>query len=337
MSIHTKLQDKMEKKNNDKEKKRKRELEEEVFAFDVLVKKKDGFNEDQVVLCSNSTSSSSLKKKEGMQQEDWKILSNLCLVPEGIKYIIEGEPYIFDTAEHIATFLTYGIPDQVEKWTRGSVMSDFVAMFGEDHGIPMKNKYGDMIGHIPSLVINPARLQLLASHGIKTKIGTTIPLDYDFWRPILHAKFSEPSARKALLATGQLYILATFSAQSSLNNNNHEDFGAKITYAEPIHDQKINPICTCIMTTNPKDCPLMKEFFKQKKSNTRRHGILQGKNRMGKYLMAIRSEIRLIDASSTSAVPGDGCDYHHHSQEKDKKDILLKNKRQKKNSTTISF
>lgn len=244
-------------------------LDKEVASFDMLVKQRCGFEEDKVTIYGGVVR---------------KILSPMCLVPEGIRYDVRGETHVFDSVTHITTFIAYGDPADVGKWCRGGVMSDFVAMFGEDHGLPMRTKYGDMIGHIPLLIVKPGRFQLRSAHGIKLKKSVESIVHYDLWRPILHAKFSCPSCRDSLLETGTSYLID--------RDSSCEEWGGKIAYPEPKHTTSGK--CTCRITP-AKNCPLTKEHVKQKKTGTRMGGVLSGRNRMGKYLMAIRAEVRLIE------------------------------------------
>jgi hypothetical protein len=70
-----------------------------------------------------------------------------------------------------------------------------------------------MLGIIPQLLVKPNRVRLQAAHGITVKSSATHLLDsesamYEFWRPILHAKFaSSPECKQCLLATGNKYLL----------------------------------------------------------------------------------------------------------------------------------
>lgn len=264
-------------------------LNKEVTLFDVLVKQRTGFKENMVTVYGSSAGSSGTTKS-GVQ-----ILSPLCLVPEGIKYDVRGKTHIFDSVTHIITFIAYGDPEGVGKWSRGGVMSDFITMFGEDHGQPMKAKYGDMIGHLPLLIVKPGRTQLRAAHGIKLKESVEPITDYDLWRPILHAKFSCPSARDSLLETGMSYLID--------KDSSCDEWGGKIVYPEPKHNT--NGKCTC-RSTPAKNCPLTKEHLKQKKAGTRTGGVLMGRNRMGKYIMAIRAEVRLIGGKRDAPAVGTG-------------------------------
>ena len=72
------------------------------------------------------------------------------------------------------------------------------------------------------------------------------------------------------------------------------DWSGKITYQEPVHNSKESG-CTCSSTGNPKSCALTKVYAANKKAGKRVCGVLTGNNRMGKYLMAIRSEVRLLN------------------------------------------
>ena len=79
------------------------------------------------------------------------------------------------------------------------------------------------------------------------------------------------------------------------------EWSGKITYPEPSHSRSCIKVedCTCnVPNASQKKkhvCPLNKAYVTQKKAGQRTAGVLVGNNRMGKYLMAIRSEIRLLD------------------------------------------
>lgn len=241
------------------------DVQGELVVFDQLVKKVDGFDEKSVTVYGNVGSPGDEARMNK------RLLSQLCLVPEGIKYDVKGKTYIFDTVQHIACFLSHGVADNVDVWTRGGVMSDFVSMFGEDTGKPMKEKHGDMIGHIPLLIIKPCRAHLRAAHKVVMRdIPDQLCNHFDFWRPILHAKFACPSAQAALLETGVTYLI---------DKDFCEDWTGKITY--------------------PRDEERVKEYNQQKRAGQRVNGTLVGKNRMGKYLMAVRSEVRLISTQKS--------------------------------------
>ena len=237
-------------------------LKAELAVFDQLVRKTEEFNEEEVGVYGAQTQR--------------RILSPLCLIPEGIKYNVNGETHVFDTAQHIFSFLAYGVSDNVKVWTRGGVMSDFVTMFGDDTGTPMKDKYGDMLGHMPQLIVKPARAQLRAAHGVKIRdVREHSCTHFDFWRPILHAKFECPLARAALLETGSLYLI---------DKDVCEDWTGKIVYSS---------------NDASKDDPAAAKTYNQlRKAGKRTNGVLTGKNRIGKYLMAIRSEVRLVTGAT---------------------------------------
>ncbi len=252
--------------------------------FYELVKKVDGFSENQVVQYGMGCTSPSLR-----------ILSSLCLVPNGIKYTINGNEYTFDTTEHLYTFLMYGIPSNIDPWIRGGVLGDFVKTFGDDAGASMVTKYGDMIGIIPQLIIKKSRSDLRNSHGIIIKEtemdGVNDGIDYDFWRPILLSKFSVDGAPKdAILSIDPSFYLIEKMAVNGLTNTN--DWHGKIIYPEPIHDATGG--CTC-SGKNDKNCVLNKVYQANKKAGNRQNGVLEGLNRMGRFLIAIRSEVRLLN------------------------------------------
>ena len=99
-----------------------------------------------------------------------RILSSMCMVPEGIRYTINGQEAVFDTVEHVHAFLTYGVPSNLPKWVRGGVMSDFRTIFGDQAGGDMHAKHGgDMIGLIPKLIVKKERAHLRSAHGIEIK------------------------------------------------------------------------------------------------------------------------------------------------------------------------
>lgn len=260
------------------------DIQKETSMFYELVKKVDGFNENQVI-----------QYGMGCNLPNLRILSSLCLVPEGIKYTINGKEYTFDTTEHLYTFLMYGIPSNIKPWVRGGVLGDFIKTFGDDAGTSMITKYGDMIGIIPQLIIKKSRGDLRASHGITIKDSsvesTTEGIDYDFWRPILLAKFSvDGMAKDAILGLDPTHYLIE---KTSVNLGNNNDWHGKIVYPEPVHDSTGG--CTCANPKMPdKSCVLNKVYAANKKAGNRVLGVLEGSNRMGRFLIAIRSEVRLL-------------------------------------------
>ena len=87
----------------------------------------------------------------------------------------------------------------------------------------------------------------------------------------MHAKFECPSARAALLETGSLYLI---------DKDVCEDWTGKIVYSS-----NDDPAAT-------------KTYNQLRKAGKRTNGVLTGKNRIGKYLMAIRSEVRLVTGTT---------------------------------------
>ena len=172
------------------------DIQAEVAMFDDLVKKTSGFVEGDV-------------KPYGLGSP-LHILSSMGMVSgDGIKYKINNVDYVFDTVEHLVTFMSHGLPDNISPWIRGGILGDFVKTFGVDASVSMMTKYGDMVGIIPQLIISSSRKDLRACHGIGMRDGTQ-PLDmqYEFWRPILLAKYLPAGdARDALLCTGTSYLI----------------------------------------------------------------------------------------------------------------------------------
>lgn len=160
----------------------------ELGVFDSTVRKVSGFRENEVFLYGNVKASDS-------SCPGGRLLSQLCKVPGGIIYPVNGQAHVFDTAEHVHQFLVHGVASNVAKWASGGVMSDFSTIFGEEAAVEMTARHGsDMIGIIPRLLVKKERSQLRAAHGIEMRdsgIDEAISfLHYDFWRPILLAKFS---------------------------------------------------------------------------------------------------------------------------------------------------
>ena len=222
-------------------------------------------------------------------------LSNLCLVCDGIKYTINGKVHVFDTLMHLYCFLVHGVPENVGKWVKGGVMSDFVSVFGHDQGGVMRDRHGaDMIGLIPHLLVQKNRSQKRAQHGIVLRpvsVPAATAVSYSFWRPILHAKFAAEPQRFHLLNTGNTYLLdqdaTPMGAYPSVqlkhgDNKNHE--GGRVTFSALKGSGHTGSA----------------EYAQQKREGKREGGILTGTNRMGKFLMAIRSEVRLMLMSAAS-------------------------------------
>lgn len=252
-------------------------LAQEVDGFDRVVRRTAGFSEDEVVVC-------------GAGDQSKRILSTYCAVPDGgIPFDINGTERRFDSAEHLALFLEHGAQSNVDRWASGGVMSTFEGVFGEEVGSSMKEKNGaDMVGIIPHLLIAPSRENLRSAHGIALRgsrdenAGT-----YNFWRPILHAKFAQGTvAREALLSTGMMYLVERGGGTST-------DMDGRINYPTPRHGDGVDG-CTCQGPKPSKGCPLVRAYNQQKRDGKRENGELVGKNKMGKYLMAIRSEIRAM-------------------------------------------
>ena len=167
-------------------------------------------------------------------------------------------------------------------------------------GASMASKYGDMIGIIPQLIVKKGRSDLRASHGITIKSETIDKeteketMHYDFWRPILLAKFSKDGPSKdAILSTDATSYLIE---KPTISPTPNMEWSGKIVYPEPVHDADPKSGCTCQSATLPeKTCVWNKVYATNKKAGNRVMGVLQGNNRMGKYLMAIRSEVRLLN------------------------------------------
>lgn len=149
-------------------------LVQEVDRFDALVGQVEGLCETGLCLYG------------GCADPATRILSPLCLVPEGIPFVIDGVEHTFDTAEHVHAFLAYGVPDGISHWVRGGIMSSFVRCFGEDAGTSMESRHGtDMVGLVPQLMAKPARAQLRSAHGIVLKTSPMPQeecMQYAHWR-----------------------------------------------------------------------------------------------------------------------------------------------------------
>ncbi len=90
------------------------------------------------------------------------------------------------------------------------------------------------------------------------------------------AKFNIPRLRQLLMQTGSMYLL------------DKEDI-------DKVH--KLSET-SCILYTKPKKNASSEEknaYDECKNNKCRAKGILVGKNRMGRFLMAVRSELRMMD------------------------------------------
>jgi predicted NAD-dependent protein-ADP-ribosyltransferase YbiA (DUF1768 family) len=170
-------------------------------------------------------------------------------------------------------------------------MSSFSSVFGEDQGSAMEERHGCMVGLIPHLLVNPSRSQLRAAHGIELRSSRDESVSsYETWRMILHAKFAEgTAARAALLSTGDSYIID--------REPGCDEWSAKVVYpsAPSTHGEGVEG-CTCSGVPGASSmCSLTREYNRAKRERTRVGGSLVGNNRMGKYIMAVRSEIRVLE------------------------------------------
>lgn len=258
------------------------ELHAEVNRFTSLVGQKEGF-EEKKVFCFGD-----VPIKEN------RLLSNMAFIEEGIPYTIDGVEKIFDSAQHIYEFLQHGIPDQVDKWTRGGVMSCYVGVFGEEKGGKMKeSQWKDFLGMIPFILVKPNQHVLRASLGLELRPqkksmsvedgGENNILmsmkHYMHWRPVLLAKFGKvPRLRDLLLGTQDLYLLDKEDPKTIARGGGENSNGG------------------CIVYSKPKGSDTMKkeEYEQAKKEGRRVNGKLIGKNRFGRFLMAIRSELTMM-------------------------------------------
>ena len=262
------------------------ELHNEVTVFTKLVQQKEGFNEKQVFCFGD------------VEVAENRLLANMAFIEEGIPYTVDGVEKIFDTSQHIYEFLTHGMPDQVDKWARGGVMSCYVNVFGEEKGGKMKeSKWKDFLGMIPFILVKPNQEALRASLGLEIKSPSQQQQckqkgnrkmsmkDYMSWRPVLLAKFGKVEKLKDLLLKTQgMYLLDKDDPKTvALNEQKEEEGGSNtgcIVYAKP---------------SKKNDSKMMQEAYeKAKKEGCRVNGKLIGKNRMGRFLMAIRSELCMM-------------------------------------------
>ena len=269
-----------------------------VQEFTRMVQMKEGFNEENVMPFGD------------VEDKDARTLSSLCMVEEGIHYDVDGVKKVFDSAQHLFDFLVHGIPDQVDKWARGGVMSCYSHVFGEEKGNKMKeSKWNDFIGIIPFTLVQPQHDALRISLGIELKRdspqcqslafksaapeGTsresTASADatsntsqnpkyehYHIWRPVLLSKFSIARLNKLLMGTGSLYLL------------NRDD----------VKTIKDDSETGCIVYSKPRKSASeedRKAYEEKRRLKCREGGKLIGKNRMGRFLMAIRAELRGMD------------------------------------------
>lgn len=242
-----------------------------ITEFESLVQQRSGFCRTSVLEYGND-------KTDGGHPTT--ILSQLCNVPLGIPFDVNGHIYTFDTAEHIFSFLAYGVPENVETWTQQGKLGNFGSTFGDSHGMVMSTKYGDLVGHIARVVVQPCRADIRAAHNLQLRKTAPPPLSstssaipsggsrsscsatdqhytYEFWRPILHAKFAPGTiAHKTLMDTSRKYLI-------------DKDYCARWT-GQIVFD-----------------------------GGSSTDGVLlRGNNRMGKFLMAIRAELQLMESSS---------------------------------------
>lgn len=290
-----------------------------VQEFDTLVQKKKNFRENQVRYFGASVSPAAdpgdckggggergggggdgrqMQMQEQLQLEHpMCTLSNMCLVPSGIKYSVNGTVCEFDTSMHLYCFLVHGVPTNISKWTKGGVMSDFVAAFGVEQGTTMRMKHGNMIGLIPHLLVQLNRSQKRAEHGIVLR--TVVVRDeesthYAFWRPILHAKFAEEPQRFHLLNTGNKYLMdrdgtpLSTMKQADLRDKGQQSERGLLTFSDVIKKSQ--------------------DYAQLRRDGARVGGALEGTNRMGKFIMAIRSEIRLLLVGQSAPAPAEPVD-----------------------------
>jgi predicted NAD-dependent protein-ADP-ribosyltransferase YbiA (DUF1768 family) len=276
-------------------------LHEEVTNFTNLIRKQDGFQEENVFTFGD------------VHVEPNRLLSNLALIEEGLPYVVDGTVKMFDSAQHLYEFLCHGIPDQVDMWTRGGVMSCFVNVFGEEKGHKMKEgPWQHFIGVIPFILMKPNQAALRASLGLELKravsltqqptaesvaatslgsLGTDESVmhkrresmdQYMLWRPVLLAKFSLPTFKHLLLSTHGKYLLD----KEDRSKMSDQSQGGCILYPKP--------------KTKDAGKEAKKRYEDAKKNMQRINGKLQGKNRMGRFLMAIRSELFMMEVVKES-------------------------------------
>ena len=262
-------------------------LHPEVNSFTRLVQKKDGFCENEVYTFGDID-----VKKDPVGALPKRLMANMALVDEGIPYCVDGITKIFDSAQHLFEFLRNGIPGQVDMWARGGVMSCYVHVFGEDKGNRMKeSSWKDFVGIIPYMLVQPHQENIRMTLGLElrtdvksTGLGLGVPPNashfYHLWRPVLLAKFTIPRLRKLLVETGSLYLLDK----------------------EDIDKVKQDSETGCVVYPKPKKHASEEEkaeYERKRSAKCRIHGSLVGKNRMGRFLMAIRSELKMIEIVNT--------------------------------------
>lgn len=273
-------------------------LHKEVATFTALVQKKSNFEENNVYAFGD------------VDVEPNCLLSNMAFIEEGLPYTVDGTTKIFDSAQHLYEFLCHGIPDQVDKWARGGVLSCYIHVFGEERGKQMKeSKWKNFIGVIPYVLMKPNQKATRASLGLDLRddnragnmaTGTTEAqqtvksLDhYLKWRPVLMAKFNIPRFKELLVSTKDMYLLDSEDPKSMTPDSK----GGCILYPKPKKSKK-----------DPQRNQARAEYEKAKKEGRRVDGKLHGKNRIGRFLMAIRSELFMIaivnsNSSKTSVCP----------------------------------
>lgn len=90
--------------------------------------------------------------------------------------------------------------------------------------------------------------------------------------------------------------LVTHSGNKYLLDKDGADteWSGRIAYPVPLHGPGVDG-CSCSENNGQVNkCKATKEFNRLKREGARVGGGLTGNNRMGKYLMAVRCEIRLI-------------------------------------------
>lgn len=251
-------------------------LHAEVMQFSKLVQQKTDFEESKV-LCFGDVENN----KEARQ------LSNMAFVEEGIPYMVDGCVKLFDSAQHLYEFLVHGIPDQVDLWARGGCMSCYTHVFGEEKGRRMKeSEWKDFVGIIPFILVKPKNEALRAALGVELKQAKNASNkgcteQYMLWRPVLLAKYQGVKRLGDLLASTRGKYLLDKVDPSKLKEKQDADM----------------PEGGCILYAKPKKsagAQALEAYEEAKKNGNRTHGKLAGRNRTGRFLMAIRSEILMM-------------------------------------------